>query len=192
MATFTGLAQLEYGTTGHHFTAVADERFEQVLEVEQARTAVDQGHHVDAEYALQLGLLVEVVQHHLRHLAATQLDDDAHAVLVGLVAQLGDAFDLLLFDQLGDLFDQARLVQLVRQLGDHDLLAAANLVDVLDLGAGAHVDAATAGAIGLDDALATVDDAGSREVRARDVLHQLIDGDFRVVDERQAAIDDLA
>jgi hypothetical protein len=82
---------------------------------------------------LQLGLGVEVVEHHLRHFAATQLDDDAHAVLVGLVAQLGDAFDLLLFDQLGDLLDQTRLVQLVRQLGDDDLLAATDLVDVFDL-----------------------------------------------------------
>ncbi len=42
VATLTGLAQLEYGTACHHFTAVTDERFEQVLEVEQTRTAVDQ------------------------------------------------------------------------------------------------------------------------------------------------------
>jgi hypothetical protein len=40
---------------------------------------------------------------------------------------------IFFFDQLGDLLDQTRLVQLVRQLGDDDLLAATDLVDVFDL-----------------------------------------------------------
>jgi hypothetical protein len=35
VATLAGLAQLEHGAAGHHFAAVTDERFEQVLEVEQ-------------------------------------------------------------------------------------------------------------------------------------------------------------
>ena len=45
---------------------------------------------------LQLRLLVQVVQHDLGHLAALELDHDAHAGLVGLVADVGDAFELLL------------------------------------------------------------------------------------------------
>jgi enoyl-CoA hydratase/carnithine racemase len=89
---------------------------------------VQQRHHVDAEHALHLGLLVEVVEHHIGGFAALDLDVDAHAVLVGLVAQLGDAFDLLFLDQLGDLLDQARLVHLVRKLGDDDRFAAGVLV----------------------------------------------------------------
>ncbi len=191
MTTLASLAQLEYGTTGDHFATVTHEGFQQVLEVQDPRTAVDQRNDVDAEHALQLGLGVEVVEDHLRHFATTQLDHDAHAVLVGLVTQLGDAFELLLFHQLGDLLDQASLVQLVRQLGDDDLLAAANLVDVFDGGAGAHVNAATAGAVGFDDAGTTVDDRGGREVRTRDVLHQLIDGQLGIVDEGQATVDDF-
>lgn len=38
----------------------------------------------------------------------------------------------LLFNQLGDLFDQTRLVQLVRKFSDHDLLTTTDLVDVFD------------------------------------------------------------
>src|SRR5690606_7540159 len=76
--------------------------------------------------------------------------------------------------------------------GDHDLLAAAGLVHVFHDGAGAHVDAATAGAVGLDDAGAAVDDAGGGEIRAGDELHQLIDREVRVVHQRQAAIDHFA
>ena len=59
----------------------------------QLRLPVVQRHHVDAENALHLGLLVEVVQHDVSNFALAQFDDDAHAVLVGLVAQLADALD---------------------------------------------------------------------------------------------------
>ena len=57
--------------------------------------------------------------------------------------------------------------------------------------AGAHVNAATAGAVGFDDTGATVDDRGGREVRTGNVLHQLIDGQLRVVDKGQTTVDDF-
>src|SRR5690606_5225681 len=130
-------------------------------------TAIDQGNDVDTEHSLQLGLGVEVVEDHLRHFAATQLDHDAHTVFVGLVAQLSNTFQLLLFHQLGDLFDQTGFVQLIRQLSDHDLLTATDLVDVFNDRACTHVNAPTTGAIGFDDTGATVDDRSGREVGAR-------------------------
>ena len=73
-----------------------EERLEQLLQVQQARLAVDQRHHVHAEGVLQLRHLVQVVQHHLGDLAALELDHHAHAGLVGLVAQVGDALEALL------------------------------------------------------------------------------------------------
>ncbi|MNQ87875.1 hypothetical protein D3C85_1031160 [compost metagenome] len=170
---------------------MTNEGFQQVLEVQDPRTAVDQRDDVDTEHRLQLGLGVEVVEDDLRHFAATQLDHDAHTVLVGLVAQFGDAFELLLFYQLGDLLDQTRLVQLVREFGDDDLLTATDLVDVFDHRAGAHVNAPATGAVGFDDAGTTVDDRGGREVRTGDVLHQFIDSQLWIVDERQATVDDF-
>ena len=68
--------------------------------------------------------------------------------------------------QLGDLLDQARLVDLVGDLGDDDRLLVA--LARLDLGAGAHHDRAAAGAVGLADARPAADEAGGREVGARD------------------------
>ena len=91
-----------------------------------------------------------------------QLDDDAHAVLVGLVAQLRDALDVLVAHQLGDALDQARLVDLVGQLGDDDRLAVA-LADLLEMRARADRQPPAAGAIGGRDLLRAVDDAGGRE-----------------------------
>src|SRR5690606_38170630 len=140
---------------------------------------------------LHLGLGIEVVEHHLAHFTPTQLDDHTHAVLIGLVTQLADAFELLFLDQLGDLLDQPRLVQLIRQLGDDDLLTTTHLVHVFDFSTGAHIDAPATGAVSLDDAGPAIDDACRGEIRARDVLHQLIDRQLGAVHQRQTAIHDL-
>ena len=72
------------------------------LRLRSARLAVDQRHHVHAEAVLQLRQLEEVVEDDLGDFAALQLDHHAHARLVGLVAQVGDAFELLLAHQLAD------------------------------------------------------------------------------------------
>ena len=97
-------------------------------------------------------MLVEVVEHDLGHFAALQLDDDAHAVAIGFVAQIGDALDGLLAHQLGDLLEQPRLVDLIRDLGDDDRELVA-LLALLDRRAGAHHDRAAAGLVGAEDAL---------------------------------------
>ena len=72
----------------------------------------------------------------------------------------------LVVDQVGDALDQARLVHLVRNLGDDDRLLV--LGDVFDGGPGAHHEAAAAGPVGLEDSGAAVNDAGGREVGALD------------------------
>src|SRR5690606_35779668 len=122
-----------------------------------------------------------------------ELDDDAHAVLVGLVAQAiggDDAFYHLVAYGLGDALEQARLVDLIRRLGDDARLTA--LLVLFDRRARAHVEASAAGEIGRGDLLRAVDDAGSREIRTGDVLHQAADRDVRIVDEGDAGADDFA
>src|SRR5690606_11011972 len=191
VTTLAGFAQFVDGPAGHYLAAVTDEGVKQLLQIENARLPVEQAHHVDAEHVLHLGLGVQVVEDDLGHLATTQLDDHTHAVLVGLVAQLADALELLFLDQLGNTLDQLGLVNLVGQLVDDDLLAAADLVDILDFAAGPDIDTTPAGLVGLDDSRTAIDDAGGGEVRARYVFHQLVDGDIRIGDDRQTAIDYL-
>ncbi|CAM5211795.1 hypothetical protein CDEN61S_03202 [Castellaniella denitrificans] len=54
-----------------------------------------------------------VLQQTLGDFTALELDDQAHAVLVRFVADVGDALDLLFVDQLGDAFLQGLLVHLI-------------------------------------------------------------------------------
>ena len=73
--------------------------------------AVVDGQEDHGEGLLHLGVLVELVEDDLVLGAALEADDDAHAVAVGLVAELvaGDVGDDALVDQFGDALDEAWL-----------------------------------------------------------------------------------
>ena len=147
MTAFARFAQTELCPARDHLTPMADENLQQFAQAHGSRLAAFQRHHVDAENRLQLRVLIKVVEHDLGVFAATQLEDHAHAVLVGLIADLGDAFDPLLLDQLGDLFLQARLVDLIGQFGNHDRLTVA--LEGLEMSTRTHHNAATSGGIGV-------------------------------------------
>ena len=140
-----------------------------LVEAQGARHAVDDAQHVGAEVRLQLGVLVQVVEHHARHGVTLEGDDDAEADAVGgLVVDTRDAGELAGGDLLSDVGDHVVRVDLVRQLGDDDGLAVARL---LDRGDAAHADGATAGGVGVLDALVTDDETRGREIGALDVVH---------------------
>ena len=184
------LAQLVAGAAHHDVLLVDDVVVEDLLQREDARHAVDQRQVDDAEAGLQLGVLVELLQHDLGLLAALEVDDDAHALAVGLVVEAGDLCDLFLLDELGDLLDEAQLVDLVGDLGHDDALLAAGAL--LDMRLGAHGDRAAAGLVGVADAGNAHDGAAGGEVRAGNDLHQLVELDVGVVDHRDGGVDGLA
>ena len=87
------------------------------------------------------------------------------------------------------MFNQVRLVHLVRNLGDDDRVFV--LSDVLDGGLGAHHKAASSGAIGLGDAAAAVNESAGGKVRSLHELQHVGQGGVRIVYQRNAGIDDL-
>ena len=89
---FVGLAQPVGGAPDDDVQLVLDVVADQLVQAQRAGHAVDDRQHVGAEAGLQLGVLVEVVQHHLGHGVALDLDDDAHAhPVAALVLDVGDA-----------------------------------------------------------------------------------------------------
>ncbi len=186
------LGEVVDGAPRDDFAAMPDESLQHLLQRHQLRLAVLQCHHVDAEHRLHGRLRIQVVEHDLADLAAPQLDDDAHAVLVGLITQAvaGDPVDQFLAHQLGDALDEARLVDLEGKLGDHDRLAIA-LADLLDADARAHRQSAAPGAVGGGDLLGAVDDAAGGEVRSRHVLHQRRQWQRRIIQQGDARVDGL-
>ena len=167
---------------------MTNKRFEHLFEVQRAGLAVLQRHHVDAEHVLQLRLGEQIIDDHFAGLTALDLNHHAQAIFIRLIAQLSNAFDFLLFNQLGDLLNQPGLVHLIRQLSDDNVIAAGFIV-VLDGMARAHVNTSTASAVSIENARTPVDDPPGGEIRTGDVLHQIIHRERVVVDERQATVD---
>ena len=141
------LAQQEDGAALHHVDAVIDEAANGLIESQLPRLPVEHREEDHGEALLHLGVLVELVEHDLRLRAALELDDDAHAVAVALVAHVADVVDDLVVDQLGDALDELGLVHLVGNLGDDDRLLF--LGQVFQGRPGAHQEAAAAGLVGL-------------------------------------------
>ena len=148
-----GLREVELGPPDDDLPPVVEEVPEHVLEREDARLPVDDREEDDAERGLERRQLEELVQDDLRVLALLQVDDDPHPVAVALVADGGDPLEALLVDEVRDLLDEPRLVDLERDLGDDDRLAVA-LRRVLDLRPAADLEDAAAAPVGVDDAAA--------------------------------------
>ena len=88
-------------------------------------------------------------------------------------------------DESSDLLNQAALAALfdhVWKLGDDDRLFA--LRERLNVRFGLHTNAATTGLVGIANPLNAKDRASCREVGALDVLHQPVERDVGVVDQR--------
>ena len=137
------LHQLVLGAAGDHLLAEADERLDDVAQRQDLGAAAAQGEHVGGEARLCLRVAPQLVQHHLGRGVALQVDDDADAVAIGLVADVRDALDALVLGRLGDALDQPGLADLVRDLGQHDRTPVA--APFLDDVARAHDDRAAAG-----------------------------------------------
>ena len=185
-----GLGQLVAGAAGDDVLLVLDVVEEDFLQGQHARGAVHQGQHVGAEAHLQLGVLVQLVQHHLRDGVGLQVDDDIDALAVGGVVDVADFRQLLVAHQLAELLQQALAVHLVGNLLHHDGGAAVLLLLDLALGADGHV--AVAGLVGVQNALLAHDEAAGGEVRAGHDGQQLLGGDLGIVDHEAGGVDGLA
>ena len=142
-----GLGQLVAGATGDDVFLVLDVVEENLLQREHARGAVHQGQHVAAEAHLQLGVLEQLVQHHLRDGVGLQVDDDVDALAVGGVVDVADFGQLLVAHQLAELLQQALAVHLVGDFLHHDGGAAVLLF--LDLAFRADGEVAVASLVGI-------------------------------------------
>ena len=185
-----GLVELELGTPNDDLFLEGDVGCEHLGQRERARHAADQSDIDDPECGLHLRVLVEFVEHNHGDRLALELDDEAHARPVALIAQVADLGDLLLLDEFDDVLDERGAVHLVGQLGDDDRHLVA--FDLLGVRLGAHADTAAAGVVGLFDAGCAENDAAGRKVRALDVLHEIVSAGRGVVDEQAGRIDDFA
>src|SRR4026209_3044649 len=182
-----GLAKLILRPLSHHFAAKLDERLEHLFEIQDARLAVDDRQVDDPERRLHRRQLVQLVQYDLRNGVALELNHDSHSGAIRFVAQVGNALDLLLVDQLGNALDQTGFVDLEGDFRDNDrvaLLGAA--ADSIDSGACAQLQNSATLNIRLSDLLATVNKSTRGKVWASHYFREIMDRSFRLLQQRES------
>ena len=182
-----GLAQLELRAPRDDTAAMIEELGEHVAQGQLARPALMNRQHDEAVALLQLGMLVELVEHDLRLGVALELDHDAHAVAIGLIAQIADALDALVVHQLGDALDDVLLDDLVGNLADDDRRAPATLVG-LDASQRAHRQDAAPVHIDFANLLLAQQLPASRKIRPRDEVEDLLHRERGLLDHREQRI----
>ena len=96
------LGEIVLGAPADDFAARDDVLIDQAAQREHLRAVVHEPEHDRAERRLERRVHEQLVQHDLRVRVLLELDDDAHAVAVGLVAQVADADDLAFAHEVGD------------------------------------------------------------------------------------------
>ncbi len=186
-----GLAQLELGAAGQHAPAMVEEGVQHLAQVHLARPPLVDPEHDQPVALLHLGQLEELIEHHLGFVVALELDHDPHPVAIGFVAQIADAFDAPVVDQLGDPFLQAGLVNLVGDLA-HDYRRASAALVGFDRGQRAHHQAAALVQIGLAHRLAAQQLSAGGKIGSRNDVEDLLQGQIGIFDQRQQRVADFA
>ena len=130
---------------------------------------------------------VKLIEHHAAHGSALDVNHhaDAHPA-AGLVAQTGDAGDLFIIDQFGNLLHHIFFVYGVRDLGDDDLLFAVGF-EYFRLGADS--ESPSAGGVEFADFIFAAQNGAGRKVRTGQMLHQLVNRRRRVFHNTDRGID---
>ncbi len=180
-ARFSASARSNSRATPHDLLPVTHVLVHELPQVHHLRPVLHQGQHDRAEGHLQRRVHEELVEHDLGVGVLLEFDHDAHAVAVGLVAQVADARDAPLAHEVGDLLEQVRLADLERDLGRHQ--AHASGAAFFDLDARAHLDEAAPGRVAVPNALHPVDDAARGEIRSLDDVGERFGRGVRVLDD---------
>ncbi len=186
-----GAQQQELRAAADDGQPVADELFQQGLERQDPRLAVDQRQEDDRERILQGRELVELVEHDLGIGVALQLEHQPHGLLqIAFVANRRDALDAVLVHQGRDALFHAIARLLEGDFRDQDALAV--LAELLDPGASPQGDRAAAGVIAAANAAAAANDAARGKVGAGADLQQLVNRDVGVVDHANQRLANFA
>ena len=188
MGAVLGLLQVVTGAADGHVMTVVDKMAHAVLEREQFRTAMHQGDAVHREGALQGRHLEEFVEDDIGVGITAHIHHDTHTLTSRLIVDIGDALNLLLGGQVGNILHQVGLVHTVGNLGHHNLVMG---VARLDFGLGTHHDASPTRLVGISHTLYTIYICAGGEIGSLDVLHQSVGIDVGVVDIGAAAVDHL-
>ena len=190
MQTVLALTVTELSTAANHIQTVVHIHLQHLQQTELLRTAIHQGDIIDAERVLHRRVLIQSCKHRVRIEASLELNHQAQTVVpVRQINNIGNARELLRVRGVLNLLDNLLRAHTIRELRDDQRLLARG--HLLELNLGARTEHATARLIRLLHAIQAHDGATRRQVRARDELHDVLEGRVRVLDQMPSTSDHL-
>ena len=144
-----GFAQFILAFPGNDILLVLQIVFQNLFQVQHPGMAINQRQHNNPKRILELGMLVQLVQHHFRLDIAAQFNNDPHALPIGFIPKVGNAFQGFILHQFGNIFNQPCLVDLIGDLRHHNPVFI--LWHGLHMGLSPYLHHAASGSIGLPD-----------------------------------------
>ncbi|GBE18638.1 hypothetical protein BMS3Abin16_01243 [archaeon BMS3Abin16] len=132
-----------------------------------------------AKGCLHLSVLVELVENDFSRSIGLQLDYNTHTIPIRLVAQIRNAFDLLVLHKISNEFDKPGFIHHIRQFRDQYALS---LSPFLDFSLGAQGDLPAPCAVGFTDPASPQNKSACGEVRPRNSFHKLFNRCLRIGD----------
>ena len=102
MGAALGFGQLKPCAAADDVDAVIDPSADELFDVHDAGHALVESKHVTAERELDVGELIKLVDGYVGNFIALEVENDAHPVLVRLIADVGDAGNRFFIDEVGD------------------------------------------------------------------------------------------
>ena len=138
----------------------------------QTRREIVNRYHVEVIIDLQISVFEKIVENQLGIGIFLELNGNAKTVPVGFVPHLGNAGHLVIDPHIVNLLDQDRFINLVRNLGDDDLLFTT--LQLFNLSSGTHHDATFTSLVGFLNLISALDNGSCREVWTRQKLHEFV------------------
>ncbi len=124
MEPFLSLGLVKTATSQNNILAVGNITGQDWYKPHQTRRKIVDSHHVEIIINLQISVLEKIVENQLSISVFLKLDSNAKTVSVGLVPYLSNAGHLVIDPHIVNLLDQDRLINLIRNLGNNNLLFA--------------------------------------------------------------------
>ena len=150
-------AKAETRAALQNFAAMIEERLNDFAQVHDARRTRRIEHiHIQRRAAFKVCDLEEAFHHHIRvDIFAFGFQNDTD-IFGGLVSHIGESWRFFIFNDLGQLFNQARFLNLIRDFRDDDLIDPSP--HIFFMPARADLKAALACLIGFEHGLIGLND----------------------------------
>ena len=189
MEPFLSLGLVKPAASQNNLLAVGNITGQDWYNPHQARCEIVNSHHVEVVINLQISVFEKIVENQLGIGVFLELDGNAKAVSVRLVPYLSNSGYLVIDPNIVNLLDQDRFINLVRNLGDDDLLFSA--LQFFNLSSRADYDATFPSLVGFLELITALDNGSCREVWTRQKLHEFVHLGRRMVNHIDDRVNDF-